>query len=567
MFNKSFIKKPAGGYLNGVVDLHVHSGQDHVERLMTDEQAIQAALRSGMKGLVLKSHTRCTLESCNEIQRNLGIQNTVFGSMVLNSWRHVEDVEAICDYIAKGLKLIYMPTVMSANRLNPISLEGDRIRLIGDGHLQPAVINVLEAAVKGGCTVATGHADAGECLAILDYCHKLGAPTVLVTHPEYWVTDMSDMEQKRLADEYPNVLFERTLYSILNEKEARRNPGTLAIVSEKLGRVVENIKTIGPQRTILSSDLGQTWNYAPAEGFSLFLEMIALAGISSEDIRRMTLANPCRALGLYNEMIQCEVELALAEAKDRFQTPFDEPLVGFANADNLAFAELKQAVGPQHVMPHDVLRGARSVVSIFLPFGSRIVEGNIGGSSPSPQWCRAYTEGNQCLDVLITAAAEAIRRCGYKAEIHRGSHHLTNLHEPDVDPSLLTSSWSQRHVARICGLGTFGINNLLITKKGSVGRFASLVTDMPLRALPIETKERCLGKQGNGTKCMQCIKRCPAGALSANGFNRTACWNYLVANNHISRNAGLPVVNVCGKCSSGVPCSLLNRDKRKDMQS
>jgi epoxyqueuosine reductase QueG len=293
--------------------------------------------------------------------------------------------------------------------------------------------------------------------------------------------------------------------------------------------------------------------------------MIASAGISPEDIHRMTVANPCRALGLYNEMIQCEVEVALAEAKDRLETPFDgPPLVGFADAGNAAFQTLKRAVGPQHVLPGDVLAGARSIVSVFLPFGREVAEGNASGVSPTPAWCRAYTEGNQCLDALITAAAEAIRRCGYKAEIHRGSHHLTNLHEPDVAPALLTSSWSQRHVAHICGLGTFGTNNLLITAKGSAGRFASLVTDMPLRPLAMQTQQRCLAKRAGGNECLECVKRCPAAALSAAGFDRMACWNHLVANNPVSRDAGLPIVNVCGKCSSGVPCSLLGRDSGKE---
>jgi len=435
--------------------------------------------------------------------------------------------------------------------------------LLGNGRLEPAVARVIETAVKGGCTIATGHAGGAERLSILDYCHALGAPTVLVTHPEYWVTDMPDSEQDRLAGKFPNLLFERTLYSILNEDEARRRPGTLAIVSEKLGRVVNNIRRIGAHRTILSSDLGQTWNPPPAEGLGLFLHMIASAGIAAEDIRRMTLANPYRALGLYNEMIQCEVELALAEAKGSFTTAFDGSLVGFADAGNAAFGALNRAVGPHHLLPSDVLPGARSVVSVFLAFGRQVVEGNSRGASPTPAWCRAYTEGNQCLDVLITAAAEAIRRCGFRAEVHPGSHHLTNLHEPNVDPALLTSCWSQRHVAHICGLGTFGISNLLITAKGSAGRFASLVTDMPLRPSALQTEERCLGKQGGGTQCMECIKRCPAGALSLEGFDRMACWNYLVAKNHISRDAGVPIVNVCGKCSCGVPCSLLGRDGKK----
>jgi len=560
---KAAIEKKADEFLAGATDMHVHSGHDHVERLMTDEEAIRQALRSGMKSLVLKSHTRCTLEGCNQAQRKLGVQGAAFASMVLNSWRDMEDIAAIEKAIAGGLKLIYMPTVMSANPLNPIRPDGKRMSLLEDGRLKPAVVRVIETAVKGGCTIATGHASGAEVLSILDRCHALGAPTVLVTHPDYWVTDMPDCEQDRVARKFPNVVFERTLYSILNEDEARRRPGTLAIVAEKLGRVVENIRRIGARRTILSSDLGQTWNPPPAEGFGLFLQMIASAGIAAEDIRRMTLANPCRALGLYNEMIQSEVELALAEAKGSFTTAFDGTLVGFADAGDAAFGVLNRAVGPQHFLPTDVLAGARSVVSVFLAFGRQVVEGNSGGLSPTPAWCRAYTEGNQCLDVLITAAAEAIRRCGFRAEVRRASHHLTNLHEPNVGPALLTSCWSQRHVAHVCGLGTFGVNNLLITAKGCAGRFASLVTDMPLRPLAMQTEERCLGKQSGGTQCMECVKRCPVGALSSEGFDRMACWNYLVANNHISRDAETPIVNVCGKCSCGVPCSLLGRDSKK----
>lgn len=554
-------RKGREDFLVGAIDMHVHSGLDHVERLMMDEQAIQEALRNGMKGVLLKSHIRCTLAGCNKAKQRLGVKDAAFSSVVLNSWRQMEDLAAIEAAIAEGLKVICMPTVMSANPLNPVRLRGERMALLVHGCLDPRVVKVIETAVKGGCTVATGHADVSECRAIVECCHSLGASTVLVTHPEYWVTDMPDSEQDRLAQEHPGVLFERTLYSILNEEETRRGDGTLSIVPEKLGRVVDNIRRLGAHRTILSSDLGQTWNPPPTEGFGLFLEMIAHAGIASEDIRRMTLANPCRALGLYNEMIRCEVETALSGGQGRFATPFDGLLVGFGDANDAAFASLKQAVGSQHVMPRDVLADAKSVVSVFLPFGRQVANDNAAGSSPSPQWCRAYTEANRCLDLLISAAAEAIRRCGFKAEVHRGCHHLTNLHEPNVDPSLLTSAWSQRHVAHICGLGTFGINNLLITEKGSAGRFASLVTDMPLKALPRQSRQRCLGK--TGIDCMECVKRCPVGALSANGkgFDRMACWNHLVANNRASKDAGVPVVNVCGKCASGVPCSLLGRQE------
>ena len=46
----------------------------------------------------------------------------------------------------------------------------------------------------------------------------------------------------------------------------------------------------------------------------------------------------------------------------------------------------------------------------------------------------------------------------------------------------LTSLWSERHAAYVCGLRTFGLSKGLITKKGIAGRFTSLITDLPLLA-------------------------------------------------------------------------------------
>lgn len=543
-------------WIRGAIDLHVHSGEDHVDRLMTDEQVVGEAWRRGMKGLVLKSHARCTLAGCREAERKLGIRGTAFGSWVLNSWEQMEDVAGIEQALLDGLKLVYMPTTMSANPLNPVVIKGGGMALLDGQRLKPQVAQAIKLVVHHGGTLATGHADAQECLAILEYCHDLGAPTVLVTHPEYWVTDMSDRKQQELAERYPSILFERTLYSIVNVKRAREHPGSLTIVAEQLDRMINNIQRIGGSRTILCSDLGQTFHPTPIEGFTRFLSMIAAIGISRQDIQRMVKANPFRALGLYQDMIDCEIEIAFEDCRESFITSFRSPLVGYADAGNPDFERLKHSVGPQHILPGDVLTNAQSVISIFLPFDRSIVTSNLEGTSPSPQWCRAYTDGNGCLDKLVSAAAKAIRRCGFQAEIHRGSHHLTNLHEPDIDPSLLTSAWSQRHVAQICGLGSFGMNNLLITPKGCAGRFASLVTNMPLQPRGKDVEQRCLGKSGKG--CMECIKRCPAGALSPEGFDRTACWNHLVANNDVSRNAGLAVVNVCGKCATGVPCSFLD---------
>ena len=66
--------------------------------------------------------------------------------------------------------------------------------------------------------------------------------------------------------------------------------------------------------------------------------------------------------------------------------------------------------------------------------------------------------------------AGKVREMGYRAEV-------------PVDAGIILdrtySCWSQRHVARIAGLGSFGMNQMLITESGCCGRFFSVITDVP----------------------------------------------------------------------------------------
>ena len=48
-------------------------------------------------------------------------------------------------------------------------------------------------------------------------------------------------------------------------------------------------------------------------------------------------------------------------------TSYRRPLVTCARADDPLFAELKKAVGPEHLLPQDLLPGAASVVVFFSP--------------------------------------------------------------------------------------------------------------------------------------------------------------------------------------------------------
>jgi hypothetical protein len=56
--------------------------------------------------------------------------------------------------------------------------------------------------------------------------------------------------------------------------------------------VFEAIRKAGPERCVLSTDLGQTINPPVAEGFAMFAQKLLEAGFTSADIRRMAVTNP-----------------------------------------------------------------------------------------------------------------------------------------------------------------------------------------------------------------------------------------------------------------------------------
>jgi epoxyqueuosine reductase QueG len=70
---------------------------------------------------------------------------------------------------------------------------------------------------------------------------------------------------------------------------------------------------------------------------------------------------------------------------------------------------------------------------------------------------------------------------------------------------------SLRHAAEEAGLGTIGMNRLLLTQKfGPRVRIAGVITNAPLKANSRMEEEIC-------TKCGECIRACPSGAISEDG--------------------------------------------------
>lgn len=261
------------------------------------------------------------------------------------------------------------------------------------------------------------------------------------------------------------------------------------------------------------------------------------------------------------------------------KTVWGEPIVGFADAYHPSVQNLKEQVSSGHVLPQDVMANAKIIIAYFVPFTREMAKTNrktgkiaadTGWELASGEWACAYEETNAMFTELNEGIIKLLAEFGYKG--------IVPAQAAAFDKKHLVSDWSQRHLAYAAGLGTFGINNMLITAKGCCGRFNTVVSDLdldpdrPVNESGNPDDEYCLYKK-NGT-CGACVKNCPTGAISLvtdnDGkkhleFNRNICYEMCLKNAAIYKNFGNSYNNeeaaeaagseVCGKCITASPCA------------
>ena len=87
--------------------------------------------------------------------------------------------------------------------------------------------------------------------------------------------------------------------------------------------------------------------------------------------------------------IELRVAIQNAVSKADTVTEYRETLIGLASADDPRFGYLREAVSPVHLMPEDLVPGARAVFSFFRPFASWVVEANAhDGNTVALNGCR-----------------------------------------------------------------------------------------------------------------------------------------------------------------------------------
>ncbi|MDZ7760760.1 MAG: 4Fe-4S ferredoxin [Desulfovermiculus sp.] len=195
------------------------------------------------------------------------------------------------------------------------------------------------------------------------------------------------------------------------------------------------------------------------------------------------------------------------------ESAWEEVLIGFASGADPIWQEYKEYVGPFHWTPWEIY------------------------SQNHPQ----IPARAQDLTVIswVLPQRKAVRRSN-RVKSARFSY---------------ASSWSERHVAHACGLGTFGLCDGLITAKGKAMRAGSVVAHIPIEPTPrlySHHRAYCLFfAQG---ACGKCIERCPAGAITDTGHDKEKCRQHLARTREYVQDTYNFKGYGCGLCQVGVPC-------------
>lgn len=239
---------------------------------------------------------------------------------------------------------------------------------------------------------------------------------------------------------------------------------------------------------------------------------------------------------------------------------FEEPLVGFAAADDPLFAQYKTVIGPFHLAPAELAREETppwqpsTVICWTLPISEDTRRSNRAESTyPSRAWAQTRQHGEAFNASLRRQVVQFLRDAGYRAlapQLHPAWREY-----PD-SPLGIASSWSERHAAYAAGLGTFSLNDALITPRGIAHRLGSVITDLGLEPTPrpsTDHRSNCLWyREGS---CGACVDRCPVGALSTSGHDKNICREYVYGGVPEAVGESYAVTATgCGLCQTKVPC-------------
>lgn len=284
--------------IRGAYDLHVHSAPDVLPRKMDDLEMAERVIAAGMAGYAIKSHYFVTSERAELINKVYPKCHAI-GAITLNSSVGGINPTAVEMAARSGAKIVWFPTCDSEYELAHVfngdpnkklpywaqiitQLKEDGIKtptitlLDKNGKLKEEVYDVIDVIAKNNIILATSHSSHEETFALVKAARERKVEKIIITHVDFPTTFYTIDEQKELAK-----------YGAYMEHCYT----TFATGKIDFNTTLEQIRAIGPDNVILSTDLGQKTAIYPDEGLLEFATKLYESGFSEKEVRKMTVDN------------------------------------------------------------------------------------------------------------------------------------------------------------------------------------------------------------------------------------------------------------------------------------
>lgn len=284
--------------LDGAVDLHCHSGPSPFPRELDHVQAATDGQRVGMRAILVKSHHHSTVMDLLAMKDRLAeVKTQAFGGVALNSQVGGINPYAAAMALRMGGRAVWFPTFSSGRHIacHPegdgfpsaaVPIPSERVDILDhEGELIAEVGQVLDHVVESDALLSGGHMEPDAITRLFTEASARGVRRMIINHPNFVIGAEPEqcLELVRLG---AYVEHEWGMYDPQGYR--KWDPRKL----------MEWIERIGPEKTVLASDLGQQGRPKPVDALLRVASELLDLGLPDADLRQMVCVNPAFLIGL-----------------------------------------------------------------------------------------------------------------------------------------------------------------------------------------------------------------------------------------------------------------------------
>jgi hypothetical protein len=284
--------------MQGAVDLHCHTGPSVMERKLDHVEQIRDAEAAGLHAVLFKDHFYSNTPVMKVLERYR--QGTppvhLLSGVPLNNQLGGLNPYAVEHGLMLGARMVWMPTLCARNHLTTAfryNLHGRlgmrppiELSVLDErGRLKDEVKDILDLIAEHDAVLCGGHLHVREMYPLFTEARARGVTRMVVSHPTYWIeAGLEDLRELSGMGVYLEHCACMLIEGVSRKFDSRA--------------LRSYVDMAGLDRTIIGSDLGQTFNPRPVPGMRSVIELCLDLGFTPNEVRQMTCENACRLVGI-----------------------------------------------------------------------------------------------------------------------------------------------------------------------------------------------------------------------------------------------------------------------------